>query len=395
MKFIGPLIAGLVAFGIPIAAHAQSDVRQCRDILRVTDNKLSVYSTSEVRSAQIRNFCEIEKTDVNKIRSSGEQLDLFTGYGSAFGSGNRSNTEVQRFHKEFCDIASQSNYRMAEDYRESQSANESAINAWRSCVETVAATKNVFANVTPQDFSGNEFTVRLRVDPPVSRVREVISISPPSIRCETSGSEINGRYKFDTDIIILDCERDTSSNQSLIINTSEGAIPAIKIPGGILTQSVKIEVNDFYGGRERNSWGVLEVELFDLSGNKIKISDVEYSSCWLKCDGNRDGKTIPSSQSISDGATGRSNDEVWRFWAPSELVHSDEGEWISLSFEPSGLSRIVIHHFFSGGCMRACGDKATSKDRATPRALSITLGDGTRFTAIVPNIDRTEISISR
>lgn len=392
IPFIG---ASVVAALLGMFGEAKSQ-DFCSDILKhgirdeynvLTNSK----SRQQVADLYCRNQASLEQDD----RTGGFSF----GYSDILGS-TTTDTKVRR--KEFSDALCSQSSRESEASSNftlaAKIANEAIVKAWSECTSN-ANLSGFIHFARPSRTVPGAFNYTIEFLPTNTATAGTISVALDNATC--SGTDLRDLTVRAGAPVNLLCARINPGGVRLA-PTAEADGENLGIVELDLSDVqdksaswVMIRAEDFHGNRIRNSWGILEVELYDISGDKVEVASVEYSSCWLNCDRNRNGKTIPSAAAISDSVAGISEDGVWRFWAPSEQVQSDEDEWIKLFFSPSTLSRIVVHHWFSGGCMRDCGDRATSKDRAAPRTLSIVLGNGTHFTANIANENRSNISMNR
>lgn len=138
-------------------------------------------------------------------------------------------------------------------------------------------------------------------------------------------------------------------------------------------RTVRIQPHSFHGNNAHNSWGLLEVRIFDPNGKQITIEKVETSSCVLECQ----GETHARSDNLIDGRTALQTNDPNVFWAPTEKNLDDAKQWVKFHFDESRVGSIELHQWFKGGCMRDCTSNNISsgnaKIRAYAKSLSVSL----------------------
>jgi len=140
--------------------------------------------------------------------------------------------------------------------------------------------------------------------------------------------------------------------------------------------SLRVQVHTFHSTHSLNSWGLLEVRLFDPAGKQIDILNVDTSSCWADCKGVNSARR----ENLLDGLTALQVREKNVFWAPTEKKPDDAREWVKFYFNESRVGSIEIHQWFEGGCMENCSEKnkqsGDSKIRAYANSVLVSLYKG-------------------
>ena len=135
-------------------------------------------------------------------------------------------------------------------------------------------------------------------------------------------------------------------------------------------------MHTFHSTHSLNSWGLLEVRLFDPAGKQIDILNVDTSSCWADCKGVNSARR----ENLLDGLTALQVREKNVFWAPTEKKPDDAREWVKFYFNESRVGSIEIHQWFEGGCMENCSEKnkqsGDSKIRAYANSVLVSLYKG-------------------
>lgn len=124
-------------------------------------------------------------------------------------------------------------------------------------------------------------------------------------------------------------------------------------PGNEKWDSLRIQAHTFHGTRRLNSWGLLEVRIYDPAGKRIKVRKVETSSCWAECKGDESAR----SENLIDDRTALQTTEEGVFWAPTENIPDDAKEWVKFHFDESRVGVVEIHQWFEGGCMKDCTEE--------------------------------------
>lgn len=140
-------------------------------------------------------------------------------------------------------------------------------------------------------------------------------------------------------------------------------------------RTLRIQPYSFHGNYPRNSWGLLEVRIFDPNGKQIMVEKVETSSCVLECN----EKTNARRENLIDGFTALQTNDPNVFWAPTEKNWDDAKQWVKFHFDESRVGLIEIHQWFKDGCMRECRQEKIysreAKIRANAKSLLVSLAN--------------------
>lgn len=358
-------------------ALAENIPEQCSVVFDNTRSVISSFSTSKMMSGYLKDFCSVSSEDVTEIRKRIHNGDVGYGALKIVGDNDFSDETLTASFNEVCEKLERSNYSEATNFAGSDTANDLAISEWGKCVDALAAGRLVFADAFPQGIEFKEYAVRVTTRPPSAQPVQITSVAPDGIECSWRGETLfSFPVTVDTNSFDLSCKEIISDRNNILIQTSLGPVPQIELGQLMKYQNVKVLVDSFYGDHKHNSWGLIEIELFDHNGKKIEVSQVDVSSCWGNC--TIEGEATDRAAKLIDSDTNTHLPSGNFFWAPSENLENDQGQWVTLHFSSSTVGSLKIHNWENAHCMKDCPANEASKLRANAKDVFVAFDGGVR-----------------
>lgn len=338
------------------AAIAQGQINTdamsiCASMIQLSEKESRLMSYSEVQSQKMRNFCEIESSDVSSIRTAATTASAEVDwYASGDFSQNMTDSQIEKRHRELCDAMYESDFRIGETDEASFGPMGEVFPIVESCMKGVLSeNRRASAIVYPVGDGVEKFLIRVLTRPkntqPIS-----VTLTPKDVTCYDGDHKIGNNYSTNETTIDLECSKPSDYSGAMLLKTSVEDVGALELTGVGKHDSIQISPESFYGDFEYNSFVITEIEIRDRKNRKIPITNATADTCSPTC-----SETIHLKH-IYDG----SSDPNWedgnpRWWSHALMTQSDDkGKRISLEFEPSTVGSIAIYQWAAADCMADC-----------------------------------------